>query len=89
MNQWLLTSDNRSKAALPVALQLQPNGKVSISTMSKHFNQVVCVDHFYLDDVRLMRSMDLISRFSTSQVVESANRADAVAAFEACWVSHF
>ena len=66
-----------------------PNRKVSISSMSKHFNEVVCVDHFYLGEIRLMHCMDLVSRFSTVQVVDSANLDDAVSAFEACWVNQF
>lgn len=57
--------------------------------MSTQFNQVVCVDHFYLDEIRLMHCMDLVSRFSAIQVVDSATLADAVAAFEACLVSYF
>lgn len=75
--------------ACPFTAPPQPSRKVSISSMSTQFNQVVCVDHFYLDEIRLMHCMDLVSRFSAIQVVDSETLADAVAAFEACWMSHF
>ncbi len=67
----------------------QPNRKVSISTLSKQFNEIVCIDHFFLDEICLVHCMDLVSRFSAVQAVESTNLADAVVAFEACWVSQF
>ena len=49
----------------------------------------MCIDHFYLDDVRLMHFMDLVTRCSAVYAVDTANMEDAVAAFEACWVSQF
>ena len=67
----------------------QPNRKVSISSLSKHFNEILCIDHFYLDEVRLMHCMDLVSRYSTALAVDSASTKDAVHAFEATWASQF
>ena len=67
----------------------QPNRKVSISSLSRAFNEIVCVDHFYLDAIRLMHCMDLGSRLSTVHVVHTATISEAVIGFEACWVPHF
>jgi len=67
----------------------QPSHKVSISTMSKEFNDTVCVDHFYLESVRLMHCMDIVTRFSAAFVVTSSSMDDAVFAYESCWLSQF
>ena len=50
--------------ALKSSAPAKPSRKVSISTLSKQFKDVVCVDHFYLDELRLMHFMDLVTRFS-------------------------
>jgi len=67
----------------------QPNRKVSISSLSKSFNDIVCIDHFYLDQIRLMHCMDLVSRYSAVHIVSTVTMGEAVQAFEACWVSQF
>ena len=67
----------------------QPNRKVSISSLSKEFNEVVCIDHLYLDEIRLTHCMDVVSRYSAAHVVSTATLKDAIVAFEACWVSQF
>lgn len=67
----------------------QPKRMVSISTLSKKFNQILCVDHFYLDDVCSVHFMDLVSRFSTAQIVENTNQHDVVPPFESTWIPHF
>lgn len=63
--------------------------KVSISGINRGFNDVVCIDHFHLDDVRLFHVMDSYSRFSAALPVSSMSLSDAIAAFEAIWISHF
>ena len=67
----------------------QPSRKVSISSLSKSLNEVVCVDHFYLENFRLFHAMDLTTRFSAAYVVSTASMDDSVMAFEACWLSQF
>ena len=62
---------------------------MSISTLSKEFNEVLCTDHPYLDDIRLTQCMDLVSRYSAAHVSNIATLKDAIIAFEACWVSQF
>lgn len=66
-----------------------PSRKVSISSLSKSFNEVLCVDHFNLDDVLMAHFMDLISRYSAAYIVSSTNLYDAVLGFEAAWVGQF
>lgn len=48
-------------AALP-----QPSIKVSIKSLYRNFNDVVCIDHFYVYEVALFHVMDGFARFSAS-----------------------
>lgn len=72
------------KSALP-----SPSRKVSISMMSKEFTEIVCVDHFYLNDICLIHFMELTSRFSSASVVHSKDMESVIKAFEENWVNHF
>lgn len=65
------------------------NRKFSISGINRGFNDVVCVDHFHLDDLRIFHAMDSYSRFSAALSVSSASLSDAIIAFESVWVSQF
>lgn len=38
--------------------------KVSLSSMSRSFNELVCVDHFYLNDICVLHVMDSVTRYS-------------------------
>ena len=63
--------------------------KVSISTMCRQFNQLVCIDHLFLDDVCVFHAMDSASRYSVGCVVPNTSMEQAVTAFDAHWVSQF
>lgn len=67
----------------------QPNRKVSIFSLSKQLNDIVCVDHFYLDSVRLMNCMYLATRYSSVFLVPSATRDYALFGCENCCISHY
>lgn len=64
----------------------QPSRKVSISSLSRNFNEIVCVDHFYFDGVQLLHCMDSATQFSAAYVVGYSAFDEAVFGFEACWV---
>lgn len=66
-----------------------PNRRVSLSSLNRQLNEVVCVDHFHLDGVTLFHAMDTATRFSSAYVVESTGLDQAVLAFESCWLSQF
>ena len=36
----------------------EPSRKYSISSMFKNLNEIVCIDHFYLDELILIHFMD-------------------------------
>ena len=67
----------------------QPPRKVSISSLSKGLNNLVCVDHFFLNGITIFHAMDTVTRFSAAQVVSSTSLEEAVLAFETCWVAQF
>lgn len=50
-----------------------PNRKVSISSLSKGCNDLVCIDHLLLGENKLVHCMDSVSRYSTSSIVDSTN----------------
>lgn len=66
-----------------------PSRKVSISSLSNELNEVVCVDHFYLDELCLIHFMDMSTRFSTACIVENKSMPVAIRSFEESWVTHF
>lgn len=66
-----------------------PNRRVSLSSLNRQINEVVCVDHFHLDSVTLLHAMDTATRYSAAFVVESTSLHEAVLGFESCWLSPF
>ena len=57
--------------------------------MNRSLNDVVMVDHFYLDQLRVFHAMDSYSRFSADYVVPDASLESAVVAFESVWIGQF
>lgn len=67
-----------------------PSRKVSLSTLSCNFNEVVEVDHFYLDHyVRLIHFMDTVSRYSGYHICTTENISDAIVGLQTCWLNQF
>lgn len=66
-----------------------PSQRVSITSLNRSFNEIVCLDQFFLDDIRLFPAMDTVSRYSTCQITPTASRTDSIIAFEASWLSQF
>lgn len=67
----------------------QPNRKVSVSSLSKTFNEILYVDHLHLGEIVLVQTKDLITRYSTVYAATSRNLKEAVVGFEAARVSYF
>ncbi|PXF44010.1 hypothetical protein BWQ96_06243 [Gracilariopsis chorda] len=67
----------------------QPFLKVSISSLSDQFNEIVCIDHMFLDEVCLFHAMDADTRYSAGIIVPNTSMAHAISAFEAVWISPF
>lgn len=56
---------------------------VSVSSMSREFNQVVCVDHFFIDDVKVFHAMYASSRYSFGAPAPDTSMTTSIEAFEA------
>lgn len=67
----------------------EPPRKVSISSLSKQINDVLCIDHFYLDDMCLIHFMDLTTRFSMDLIVQSTATSEVIMALETTWIPSF
>ena len=63
--------------------------KVSLSSMSRSFNKVVCVDHLHLGGSRVLHIMDSSTRYSAGTVVFTTSMQEAILGIEAQWVSPF
>ena len=57
--------------------------------MTISFNEVVCVDHMFLDQYSVMHVMDADSRYSVGAVVEDTSMQKAVLVFDAHWITLF
>ena len=62
---------------------------VFLNILNREFNEVVFVDHMFLDDLIVFHVMDSKTRYYTGVVVESTSMSYAIAAFDSCWLSLF
>lgn len=62
---------------------------LGISSLSRHFNDVVTVDHFCLGEICLFYCMDYATRFSAVHVVPSPKLRNAVIRQEPCCFNQF
>lgn len=63
--------------------------KVSLGSVSREFNDLVCVDHFFPDQLDVFHIMDNKTRYSTGDIVPSLQMSDAIPVFDAKWLSEF
>lgn len=61
-----------------------PNRRVPLATLSRQLYDVICIDHFHLDDVILFNATDTTTVYSASHAVQSTSLEEAVVAFESC-----
>lgn len=67
----------------------QPSRKVSISSLSRNFNDVVCLDHFFLESLCILHCMDMATRYSSASIVSSTSLENVIMGFESSWLSQF
>lgn len=66
-----------------------PSRRVAISLLKRSFNEVLCLDHFHLDVLRLLHAMDTVSRYSTCHITSTVSMTHSIVCFEASWLSQF
>lgn len=73
------------------AVTKTPSGSrpVSLSSMSRIFNDVVCLDHFFPDNLDVLHIMDAQTRYSAGSIVPSTSMSHAIPVFESQWMSQF
>ena len=67
----------------------KPTRKVSLSALTRDFNNVVCIDHFHLGDSRVLHIMDSVSRYSVGEVVDNTSMIQAIPLFESLCITPF
>lgn len=67
----------------------KPTRKVSLSSMSREFNSLVCIDHFYLDELCVFHVMDSVTRYSVGSCMPDTTMYSSILAFESGWMSEF
>lgn len=66
-----------------------PSRKVSLSALSRPFNDFLCVDHVFLDGMRVIHAMEAYSRYSAGLVCDDCSLSATVHAFEAIFFGPF
>jgi len=69
--------------------QPSANRKVSLSSLSRSFNELVCIDHVHLNEMRVIHMMDATTRYSVGAVVPDTSMKNAIINFESLWISPF
>lgn len=87
-HQYLTSVVERCTGCHSTALP-QPRHKVSLSSLSRDFNDYVCLDPFFLDGIRIFLVMDASNRFSAGLVCDGTSIATAIHALEEIWMSPF
>ena len=57
--------------------------------MIRSFNELVCIDHMFLEENCVFHIMDSYSRYSAGSVVSSTTMGEAIPIFDAHWISAF
>ena len=73
------------------SLTIEPKGqrKVSLSTLNRFLNDVVCVVHLFLGESAVFHVMDTATQFSVRQVVSNTSMPLSICAVRAGWMLQF
>ena len=63
--------------------------KFSLRSMNMSFNDLVCIDHFYLDILRLCHIICASTRYSVGAVVPDTGMEAATSILDSHWISQF
>lgn len=66
-----------------------PNRRVFLASLSREINEVLCIDHFFLDSLTVFHCMDVATHFSAGSIVESTSMESAIHSIELIWFSQF
>ena len=63
--------------------------KASLSSLNRSFNELVCIDHFHLGNLRLCHIMCGSTRYPTASVVPNTGVEAAINVLDSHWISQF
>ncbi len=67
----------------------KPSRKVSLGTLNRSFNEVVCIDHMHSNNFRVCHVKDTTTRYSFGSIVDDTNMSSVIQVIESQWISHF
>ncbi len=62
---------------------------MSLSSLNRSFNDVACIDHFHLGNMRICHMMDAATRYSAGAVVPHTRMESAINVLDSHWISQF
>lgn len=69
--------------------QPQLTRKVSLASVHRQFNEVVCINHFSLDGFYALHKMDAHTIYSAGHICQTIELKETVEGFEAAWLTPF
>ena len=69
--------------------EAQPERKVSLGTISRSFNEVLCVDHLFLNNICVFHAMDTATRYSVGCAVPNTGMIPAISSLDSHWITPF
>lgn len=63
--------------------------KISLSSLSRQFNETVCIEHMYPGSQRITHLMDARTRLSAGMIAYSASLTSATHALTLCWFTPY
>lgn len=64
-----------------------PSLRLSLVSLNRNFNDVVCIDHMHLGHVTIFHVMYFVSRISAAQDIHSFSLNESILALDTCWIS--
>lgn len=66
-----------------------PNRRVSLKSLDRAFNSVLCIDHFHLQDNLMFHMMDSATRYSAAHVVSTTALEEVKYGLQSIWFAQF
>ena len=63
--------------------------KLSLSSLNRSFNELVCTDHFHLGNLRMCHILCASTRYSAGSIVPDTEMESAIIALDSHWISQF
>lgn len=82
-----LSSQVAGYRSYQAASKQKPSRKVFLASLSRIFNDLICLDHFFLDEIRLFHAMDAFAAYSAGVTCKNISLASTAHDSGAIWLS--